>query len=172
MVMVLPALAQDGPPPLEPVKLTAVECQVWSRELALAQSVAKKDKTAFAALVHPDAVWGAGSPVAAKGRAAFVAEWAGILEGKDVILRWRPHWVSVGGTLNVAVSRGPYTMEDPSAPAAERYMAGQFGSVWVRDNAQAPWLLAYDGLGSPPVPVKDKAEFDKILTAAPQTCPQ
>jgi hypothetical protein len=46
--------------------------------------------------------------------------------------------VTVNGDSGVAVSRGPYWMENLAPDAKEKWMAGRFISTWVRD-AKGTW---------------------------------
>src|SRR5689334_25446238 len=91
-----------------PSGLTAAECEVFDRERAFAETVDRHDRQAFAGFLHENAVFGAASPQPQRGRDAILAAWAGIIEGKNVQLEWRPQFVSLGKDTNVAMSRGPF----------------------------------------------------------------
>ncbi len=152
------------PPP------TADECAVWAREASFAQSVEDHDAKAFAEHLHPDAAFISGRDHVARGRDAVIAEWRGIVEGKELRFHWYPDAVTVAGDTGVAVSRGPYWIENLAPDAKDRYAAGRFISTWVRD-AKGTWHVLYDGGGggnAKPVPA---AEIEK-LKAGRKPCPQ
>jgi ketosteroid isomerase-like protein len=160
----------QGPAPEATSKLDADECAVWQRELTFAQSVEKHDAKAFAAHLHPGAVFSAATPAPVRGRDAVVKNWAPIVEGKELRLRWHPDVVNIGGDRNVAISRGPFVMEDTRPGAKARYSIGTFTSVWVR-QPKGEWLVLFDGGGPPPTPVKDSEEAQAFLSHAPKSCP-
>jgi ketosteroid isomerase-like protein len=147
-----------GPAPSNRLQVlhSATECEVWRREFSFAQSVEAHDTAAFAAHVHPGAVFNAGAVDAQRGRSTIVREWEPIIAGKDVVLRWRPGVVQIGGADDVALSRGPYVMEDLRPGAAVRWRVGWFQSVWVRERG-GEWLVLFDGSPAAPRPV-DSAE--------------
>jgi ketosteroid isomerase-like protein len=151
--------------------MTAAECEVWERERTFAESVARHDPKAFAEHVHADAVFGAASPGTQKGRDTIVAAWTGIIEGKNVILEWRPQYVSIGADANVAMSRGPFVFTAKDADGKTKYGIGQFVSVWVRKDGKSPWYVALDGGGPPPTVVSEE-EAKKHLAIAPAACPR
>lgn len=138
--------------PLPAVVHSAAECAVWQRESSFAKSVEAHDAKAFASHLHPGAVFNAGSRGPLRGREAVAQAWAGIVEGKEFILRWRPGVVAIGGDPNIALSRGPSFSESPGADPKERYKVGFFQSVWVRDAASGEWRILFDRVdGSPRV---------------------
>jgi ketosteroid isomerase-like protein len=136
---------------------SAAECAVWRRELSFARSVEAHDAVAFAAHVHPGAVFNAGAFDATRGRAAVVEAWAGLIEGRAVALRWRPGVVNIGGDPDIALSRGPFVLEDLRPGARTRWRVGEFQSVWVREGGGAEWRVLFDGSASAPQAV-DSAE--------------
>jgi len=135
--------------PLPPIVHSAAECAVWRRELSFAKSVEAHDARAFAAHLHPGAVFNAGSRSPLRGGEVVAQAWAGIVEGKEFILRWRPGVVAIGGDPNIALSRGPSFSESPGADPKERYKVGFFQSVWVRDAASGEWRILFDRADGP-----------------------
>ena len=138
--------------------------------LSFAQSVEKHDAKAFASHIHPGAVFSAATSAPIRGREAVVKNWAPLIEGKEVRLRWRPDVVNIGGDRNVAISRGPYVFEDSRADAKVKYRVGTFTSVWVRESASGDWLVLFDGGGPPGTEVKDAQAAEEFLSRAPDTC--
>jgi uncharacterized protein (TIGR02246 family) len=126
-------------------------CVVWAREASFAQSVADHDAAAFAAHLHPDAVFIDGSGNTTRGVDAITAGWAQLIEGKGIegkgmVLHWYPDAVDVGANGAVALSRGPYWMENPAAPPEQRYRRGRFVSTWLRGE-DGQWQVVFDGGG-------------------------
>jgi ketosteroid isomerase-like protein len=143
-------------------------CAVWARETGFAQTVADHDAAAFASYLHPDAVFVGGNG-ATRGAGAIAAEWAGLVAGEPVALHWYPDAVDVGANGQVALSRGPYWIENPSAPPDKRYRRGRFISTWLHD-ADGQWRVVFDGgTADPSVP----ATADEIanLMLARKDCP-
>jgi ketosteroid isomerase-like protein len=156
--------------PADDPAMTATECEVWQRELSFAQSVDRHDAKAFAEHVHANATFAAASPHPQRGKAAVLEAWAGIIDGKDVKLEWRPEYVSIGGD-GVAISRGPYAFTAKDKEGKTRYGIGHFVSVWMRKNESSPWLVVLDGGGPPPQPATEE-EVKKHMATAPASCPR
>jgi ketosteroid isomerase-like protein len=151
--------------------LSAEECTVWAREQSFAESVDHHDAKSFAEHVHPGAVFGAASANVQRGRDAIVTAWQPIIDGREVTLRWRPHFVSIGADPNVAISRGPFVISSKDAKGSPTYKVGDFVSVWVRKDAKSPWVVLFDGGGPPPATVGED-EANKHLQSAPPQCRQ
>lgn len=150
-------------------KLSADECAVWVRELSFAQSVADHDAAAFAAHVHPGAVFGAKRAQPERGRDAIVQGWTGIVAGKKLKLLWYPTMVAIGGEPGIAYSSGPALYESLAPDAKQRYSLGGFQSIWHKD-ADGVWRVLFDD-GVPPVPATaEQAEAFKHGRKA--ACPQ
>lgn len=143
-----PAATSKPSPPPEPARLSEAECAVWARELSFARSLAEHDAKGFAAHLHPQAAFGAGRPQPERGRDAIAAQWAGLIEGKSLRLRWYPTRVTIGGAGDVAWSTGPALYERLQPGAQPRYLIGEFQSVWQR-GADGVWLTVFDEGQSP-----------------------
>lgn len=166
----LPAFAADAPPsPPPPPPMTAEECAVWQRELSFAQSVDRHDAKAFAEHLHPNALFSAGTAQPTRGADAVAKSWASTIEGKPLILRWRPQFVNIGVEADLAFSRGPYVVEDPRPDAKTRYRKGHFVSVWKKDPRSGVWHVLFDGGGAATGPV-DAEEAAKHMAQAPASC--
>ncbi|HEY9067396.1 MAG TPA: hypothetical protein VIO33_20605 [Burkholderiaceae bacterium] len=159
------AVAQASAAASSPVSHSAAECVVWRRELSFARSVEAHDAQAFAAHLHPGAVFNAGSRRPLRGADSVSKAWAGIVEGKAFVLRWRPGVVHIGGDPNIALSRGPFFSDNPgAADARERYKVGFFHSVWVRDAA-GDWRILFDGPDGVPQSAANADEGRAFLAA-------
>lgn len=140
--LVIPATAMAAPAPAS--SLSAEECTVWQREQSFARSVAEHDAGAFAGHVHENAAFGAGSPEPTRGRDAIVERWAGLIEGKRVLLRWYPTRVTMApGVGDIAWSSGPSLVEVLDPKAKDKYLLGAFHSVWHKD-ADGMWRVLFD----------------------------
>jgi hypothetical protein len=102
------------------------ECAVWQRELSFAQSVADHDAKAFAEHLHADAAFGV-SRAPTRGREAITREWAPLIEGKALKLRWYPAVVTLGGddgTWRVLFDDG-VSPQKVDAAAVQRFYEGR-----------------------------------------------
>jgi ketosteroid isomerase-like protein len=144
-------LAQDvaidaAPLPLATKRLAASadECVVWRREQSFARSVERHDAGAFASHLHAGTVFNAGTNSADRGRDTVLKEWAGIVDGKTIALRWRAGIVQIGGEPGIAVSRGPYILErrHDGTPV---FRVGMYQTVWLRDARDGVWRVLFDG---------------------------
>lgn len=144
------------PPGTKRLAASTEECTVWRRERSFAASVEAHDARAFESHLHPGALFNAGSVEPARGSGAVAQSWAEIVEGKAVVLRWRPGIVHIGGDPAVAVSRGPWIMQTTRDGAAV-VNVGFFQSVWVRDAKDGTWRILFDAGASTPKQVADRA---------------
>ena len=154
-------------PAVHPVaRPDADECAVWHRELSFAQSLENHDGKAFAAFIHPGAVFDAGTALPTRGREAVLKEWAPLIEGKELRVRWRPDVVNIGGDRNIAISRGPFTIEDTRAAAQAQFRVGTFSTIWVRRSAKEEWVVLFDGAGAAATPVKTREAAEEFMSHA------
>ncbi len=167
------ALADDKPAASATMSATASmstdECAVWERERSFAHSVERHDAKAFAEHVHPQAAF-IGGAEATRGRDAVVREWTPIIEGKQVVLRWHPESVVIAGDPNIALSRGPYWIEDHDPKAAQPFRVGQFISTWVRGK-DGRWQVLFDGGGGSVAKPASAEEVAALKARLPEHCP-
>ena len=145
--------------------LTDAECAVWQREQAFAQTVIDKDAEAFRAHLHADAVFF--GPAPARGGDAAAASWAGIIAAGE--LRWHPREVVVAGDTGVALSRGPYWFPDSRPDATTPYAAGQFLSIWKRDE-DGEWRVLFDGAGATAAKPITESELETLVAGLSTDC--
>jgi ketosteroid isomerase-like protein len=141
----------------------AEECSVWRRERSFAQSVEAHDAAAFAAHLQPGAIFNAGTLEADRGREQVVKSWVPLLEGKSIVLRWRPGIVSIGSDPSVAFSRGPYILETTKDGRVVDSV-GFYQTVWARDT-DGVWRVLFDGGASSLTKVDDRAAADTWVKA-------
>jgi ketosteroid isomerase-like protein len=159
VTLLLPAGIVAAPAPTPP--FTAEECVVWRREQSFARSVAGHDVNAFATHVAENAAFGASTPQPDRGRDAIVKRWAGLIEGKQVTLRWYPTRVTMApGVDDVAWSSGPSLIEVLDPKAKNRYLLGAFHSVWRRE-ADGVWRVLFDdGVEQRPATAEEARKFE------------
>lgn len=167
------AVAQQTPAPA-PARMTALECEVWARELSFARSVAEHDANAFAAHVETHAAFGASQSEPTRGRDNIARRWAGIIDGKRFRLAWYPTRTTIaasdaGGVADIAWSSGPSLFEDLDPKTTQRYRIGAFHSVWHR-GADGVWRVLFDD-GVDPKPVTE-AEAVAFREGRQERCPQ
>ena len=148
--------------------LSPAECEVWDRERSFATSVENHDAAAFAEHVDPKAAFNAGTRVPVHGRAAVVADWKQIVEGKQIKLHWSPAIVTIGGDGNLAISRGPAWIEDLRPGAKQRYRIGEFISTWNK-NRDGKWRVLFDSSAAPMHAVTAD-EVAQLIAALPKSC--
>jgi hypothetical protein len=169
LLSIAPCAAAAAPESSPAARMSADECEVWSRELSFAQSIADHDAEAFAAHVEPDAAFSAESPQPLRGRKAIVAGWTGLIEGRQLRLSWYPTRTTIGGVAGIASSSGPALYEDLRPGASPRYRLGAFHSVWHK-GADQVWRVLFDD-GIQPVPATE-AEADAFRAGRLAACPR
>lgn len=76
-------------------------------ERAFAASVEMHDSTAAASFLHADAVFISARGETTRGAGAIAANWAPIIAGEDLLLRWYPNTVTIAGDPMVAIVTWP-----------------------------------------------------------------
>ena len=123
-LLVLAPTAQAVAPP---TPADVARCEVWARELSFAQSVADHDAAAFAAHLHPLAVFGVTRPNPQRGEREILDAWAGLIAGRETRLWWYPEHVHAGGDASIVSSSGPALYQDLASGRfgeADQYRAG------------------------------------------------
>ncbi len=148
------------------IAASADECIVWRRERSFSRSVEMHDLPAFESHLHAGAIFDAGSPEVARGKAEVVESWAGLVEGKRTVLRWRPGIVNIGGDPAIAVSRGPWILQS-MRDGASSTSVGFYQTVWLRDAKDGSWRVLFDAGASTPLKVADRAAADAWVAEQP-----
>ncbi len=156
--------AEPLPPATKRIAASGDECAVWRREQAFSRAVESHDAGAFQSFLHPGAVFQAGTADADRGSDNVTKEWAEIIGGQTIALRWRPGIVHIGGEPAIAVSRGPYILQRLEA-GAPSYRVGMFQTVWVRDGGDGVWRVLFDGSATTGQAVDDRAAADRWVEA-------
>ncbi len=167
------AFAADPPAPAATprVPMSATECAAWEREKSFAASVEAHDAVAFRAHLHVDTVFIDGRGGLTRGADAVTESWAGIISGEELVLRWYPDVVTIAGTTGVALSRGPYWIENTKADADPRFMVGQFISTWLR-GPDGQWQVIFDGGGGGRPQPATAEQVTALKAGLAKSCPQ
>lgn len=161
------ALAAASVPPPR-LAMSAEECAVWQREASFAASVERHDQDAFAAHLHPGAVFNVGTAEPQRGRDAVLQGWAGIIAGEPVQIRWFPEFAHIAGEPDIASSHGPFVLRRMGPDGEPEYAIGRFQSVWKK-AADGQWYVLFDGGGA--APQRATAEqAEAVMAALPRTC--
>jgi ketosteroid isomerase-like protein len=107
-------------------------------ERAFAASMAKRDLSAFASHLSPEAIFFSspdGSRVL-RGKAAIVDGWKRYFEGPEAPFSWAPETAQVLDSGTLAMTTGP--VKDPKGT-----FTGRFSSVWRLDS-DGKWRVIFD----------------------------
>ena len=167
-----PVFAADPPPPPAPPapKMTAAECEVWNRERSFARSVDEHDTAAFKSHLHAGAVFFGGPQGKLVGRDAVAEGWKEIIAGGPQPLHWYPRQATIGGDPDVAHSIGPYWIEDTAPDAKNKYLTGQFISIWTKVDGE--WMVLFDGGGGGRPQPATKEQVEAIKASLAPECPR
>ena len=118
-----------------------LEDEVRCREIGFSQSVEVQDHELFASFIDLDARF-VGAKVD-RSREAIADAWKVFFTGDLPSIKWRPQFVEVLESGDLALSRGPYRIVDADEKGETREAWGTYNSVW-RLNAQGEWLIVFD----------------------------
>ncbi|MDJ0701462.1 MAG: nuclear transport factor 2 family protein [Woeseiaceae bacterium] len=137
----------------------AVRCA----EIRFSESAENRNIEQFEAFIHPDARF-IGQTVL-HGPESIVAAWAVFFQADGPAIRWRPEFVEVLESGDLAMTRGPYLVTSVDANGAENHEWGVFNSVWKRSQ-DANWKVAFDaGMpGNGEMPQDLRAVLDAATT--------
>lgn len=134
------------------------------REIAFSQSVENGDIETFRSFLDADARF-VGSTVL-RGPEAIVSAWSIFFadDGPEII--WRPQFVEVLESGDLALTRGPYRVrtKGPDGEVSEEW--GTFNSVWRKD-AKGTWRVIFDAGNASDTAPPDEAR--RLLDQA-ETC--
>jgi len=119
---------------------------VRCREIGFSKSVETLQPTRFASFIDPDARFVGGS--VARGRETIVNNWHAFFVEDAPLIKWRPQFVEVLGSGDLALTRGPYRINDKDEHGNPREAWGTFNSVW-RLTQDGEWLIVFDAGGNP-----------------------
>ena len=116
-------------------------CCRCGREVSFSRSVETQDRERFASFIDPDARF-VGNKVD-RSREAIAEAWAVFFTGELPLIKWRPQFIEVLESGDLALSRGPYRIIDKNEQGEVKEAWGTYNSVW-RLNADGEWLIVFD----------------------------
>jgi len=119
---------------------------VRCREIGFSKSVETLQPARFSAFIDPDARFVGGS--VARGRETIVNNWGAFFAEDAPLIKWRPQFVEVLGSGDLALTRGPYRITDKDELGNPREAWGTFNSVW-RLTEDGEWLIVFDAGSNP-----------------------
>ena len=135
--------------------------EVRCAEIRFSLSAEARDPEAFRSQLDPDARF-AGSEVF-RGPQAILTAWAPFFSQEGPRITWRPQFVEVLESGDLALTRGPYRLETVSKDGEAVVRWGTFNSVW-RKGEDHTWRVVFDAGGPPGESPSDDA---KALLDAP-----
>jgi uncharacterized protein (TIGR02246 family) len=115
--------------------------EVRCREIGFSKSVENQDHERFASFVDPDARF-VGNKVD-RSREAIAEAWTVFFTGDLPNIKWRPQFIEVLESGDLALSRGPYRIIDRNEQGETTEAWGTYNSVW-RLSADGEWLIVFD----------------------------
>ena len=138
--------------------------EVRCREIGFSKSVEAQDRELFPTFIDPDARFVNNAVL--KGNEAIADAWATFfLEGSPQI-KWRPQFVEVLESGDLALTRGPYRIIDKNDQGEKTEGWGTFNSVW-RLTDHGEWLVVFDA-GS--FPDETPSDEQRALLDAEDDC--
>ena len=121
--------------------LADLEDEVRCREIGFSKSVENQDHERFASFVDPDARFV--SNKVDRSREAIAEAWTVFFTGDLPSIKWRPQFIEVLESGDLALSRGPYRIIDSNEQGETTEAWGTYNSVW-RLSADGEWLIVFD----------------------------
>lgn len=134
-------------------------------EIRFSLAAEARDPGAFRALLDPDARFAAGDIL--RGPDAIAAAWAPFFAEDGPRIAWRPQFVEVLESGDLAFTRGPYRLETRGEDGKAVVRWGTFNSVWRR-GPDGRWRVVFDA-GGPPVGTPTEAST-ALLEAPTDEC--
>lgn len=139
-----------------------IAAEVRCAEIMFSLSVEHKDIDAFAAMIDADARFV--SDVVTRGSEAVVENWSGFFEPGGPRIAWRPQFIEVLESGDLALSRGPYRMRVANDDLEIDEFWGTYNSVW-RKNQHDQWHIVFDAGNTASEPPPDNVQrlFDESI---------
>lgn len=138
--------------------------EVRCREIGFSKSVEVQNHELFRSFVDPDARFVNNAVL--KGNETIADAWAAFFVDNSPQIKWRPQFVEVLESGDLALTRGPYRIIDKDEEGNLRKSWGTFNSVW-RLAASGEWLVVFDA-GS--FPDETPSDEQRALLDAEDDC--
>lgn len=115
--------------------------EVRCREIGFSKSVEAQDRELFRSFVDSDARFA--NAAVLRGNEAIADAWATFFVEDSPQIKWRPQFVEVLESGDLALTRGPYRIIDKNDQGEKTEGWGTFNSVW-RLTADGEWLVVFD----------------------------
>ena len=115
--------------------------QVRCTEIAFSLAAENRDKDKFASLLDADTRF-VGNSVN-RGAQAVLDAWSGFFEEGGPEIIWRPQFVVVLESGDLALSRGPYRLRFVNDAGERVELWGTYNSVWRKTSA-GQWRIIFD----------------------------
>lgn len=115
--------------------------EVRCREIGFSKSVEAQDRELFRSFVDSDARFA--NAAVLRGNEAIADAWAIFFVEDSPQIKWRPQFVEVLESGDLALTRGPYRIIDKNDQGEKTEGWGTFNSVW-RLTADGEWLVVFD----------------------------
>ena len=138
--------------------------EVRCREIGFSKSVEAQDRELFSTFIDPDARFVNNAVL--KGNLAIADAWATFFAEDSPQIKWRPQFVELLESRDLALTRGPYRIIDKNEEGERTEGWGTFNSVW-RLNADGEWLVVFDA-GS--FPDETPSDEQRALLDAEDDC--
>lgn len=142
------------------------EQMVRCAEIAFSLSVENQQPEDFKSLIHQDARFI--SAEVSRGPDEVMAAWAGFFATDGPQIRWRPQFIEVLDSGDLALSRGPYHVIAKTDSGEKTESWGIYNSVWQRDE-DGQWRIVFDA-GSPQGNTAPGEDVTRILDQAIDDC--
>lgn len=138
--------------------------EVRCREIGFSKSVEMQDRALFPTFIDPDARFVNNAVL--RGDEAITDAWAAFFSEDSPRIKWRPQFVEILESADLALTRGPYRIIDKNDEGEITEGWGTFNSVW-RLNADGEWLVVFDA-GS--FPDENPSDEQRALLDAEDDC--
>jgi len=115
--------------------------EVRCAEIKFSLSAENRDRDQFIKSIDADARFVSASVY--RGPDEIVRAWAPFFEAGGPRIKWRPQYVEVLASGDLALSRGPYRIETREEDGSLTVGWGTFNSIWRR-NQQGHWRVVFD----------------------------
>jgi ketosteroid isomerase-like protein len=138
--------------------------EVRCAEIRFSLAAEQHNPAAFEAAIDPDARFVGGE--VEHGPAAVMQAWAPFFEPDGPRIAWRPRFVEVLASGDLALTRGPYRLETKGKDGQAVVRWGTFNSVWRR-QPDGGWQVVFDAGAAP---TETATAENEALLAAPTNC--